>query len=259
MILVGVLARRLFDTDVAERAMVLFAVFPGSFVLSYAYAEALLIVLAALCLWFLLDERWLLAGITAALATATRPNGLALVAACAVAAFLAIRARRDWSVARRPAAGPDRVRRLPAVPRRPHRRDLAVVPRPERGVAGGHQLRGDGDQQHAELPDPPARLAHRRPHGGLARPPSLLGLWCLYRRPLPWPMIAYIAVIIGLMLLPATVTARPRFLFTAFPLFISAAAWWPRRDRAIWDLMLVACGAGLVALTTLYGSFGAIP
>ena len=60
VVLVGVLARRLFDTDVAERAMVLFAVFPGSFVLSYAYAEALLIVLAALCLWFLLDERWLL-------------------------------------------------------------------------------------------------------------------------------------------------------------------------------------------------------
>ena len=72
-------------------------------------------------------------------------------------------------------------------------------------------------------------------------------------------MVAYIAVVIALMLLPATVTARPRFLFTAFPLFISAAAWWPRRDRAIWDLMLVACGAGLVALTTLYGVFGAIP
>ena len=53
MILVGHLARRLYDNDVAERAMVLFAVFPGSFVLSYAYAEALLIVLAALCLWFL--------------------------------------------------------------------------------------------------------------------------------------------------------------------------------------------------------------
>ena len=45
-------------------------------------------------------------------------------------------------------------------------------------------------------------------------------------------MVAYIAVVLALMLLPATVTARPRFLFTAFPLFISAAAWWPRQDRA---------------------------
>ncbi|MGH9272474.1 MAG: hypothetical protein ACRDZ2_14505, partial [Ilumatobacteraceae bacterium] len=87
----------------------------------------------------------------------------------------------------------------------------------------------------------------------------LVGLWCLWRKRLPWPMVAYCAVVIGLMLLPATVTARPRFLFTAFPLFISAAAWWPRRDRAVWDLMLVMSGAGLAALTALYGVFGAIP
>ena len=72
-------------------------------------------------------------------------------------------------------------------------------------------------------------------------------------------MVTYSLVVIGLMLLPATVTARPRFLFTAFPLFICAAAWWPRRDRAVWDLILVTCGAGLTALTALYGVFGAIP
>ena len=217
VVLVGVLARRLFDTDVAERAMVLFAVFPGSFVLSYAYAEALLIVLAALCLWFLLDERWLLAGVAAALATATRPNGIALVAACAVAAFIAIHRRRDWASLVAPLLAPIGFIALPAVPRRPHRRVVAVVPRPARGVAGGHQLRRHGDQQHAELPHPPARLAHRRPHGGLARPPSPLGLWCLWRKRLPWPMVAYIAVVIGLMLLPATVTARPRFLLHRLP------------------------------------------
>ena len=37
----------------------------------------------------------------------------------------------------------------------------------------------------------------------------LLGLWCLWRKRLPWPMVAYIAVVVMLMLLPATVTARP--------------------------------------------------
>ena len=47
---------------------------PGSFVLSYAYAEALLIVLAAACLWFLLDERWLLAGVAAALGHGDPPQ-----------------------------------------------------------------------------------------------------------------------------------------------------------------------------------------
>ena len=46
MLLVGLLALRLTDdAEVAARAMVLFAVFPGSFVLSFAYAEAALIAL----------------------------------------------------------------------------------------------------------------------------------------------------------------------------------------------------------------------
>jgi hypothetical protein len=48
-------------------------------------------------------------------------------------------------------------------------------------------------------------------------------------------------------------------LFTAFPLVIPVAAWWPERDRIGWELVLVSCGAGLAALTGLYGVFGAIP
>ena len=258
VILVGVLARRLYGNDVAERAMVLFAVFPGSFVLSYAYAEALLIVLAAACLWFLLDERWLLAGVTAALATATRPNGVALIAACAVASFLAIRRSRDWWSLVAPLLAPIGFVAFQLflaahtgeswpwfrVQREAWREGTSF------GVTAisntlsflGHPLASPTDALTA------ASLAA-----------LVLGLWCLWRKHLPWPMVAYIAVVIALMLLPATVTARPRFLFTAFPLFISAAAWWPRRDRAIWDLMLVGCGAGLTALTALYGVFGAIP
>jgi hypothetical protein len=83
-------------------------------------------------------------------------------------------------------------------------------------------------------------------------------------------MVTFCLVVIALMLIPETVTARPRFLFTAFPLFISVGAWWPEPDddsdhhraswdRSGWDLTLVLCGAGLAALTGLYGVFGAIP
>ena len=72
------------------------------------------------------------------------------------------------------------------------------------------------------------------------------------------------------MLIPETVTARPRFLFTAFPLFIAVGAWWPEPavdpdhhragwDRSGWDFVLVLGGAGLASLTGLYGVFGAIP
>ena len=62
----------------------------------HPYTEALLLMLAAGCLWCLHKRNWWAAGVLAALGTATRPNGVALVAACAVAALLAVRRDRDW-------------------------------------------------------------------------------------------------------------------------------------------------------------------
>ncbi len=258
VVLVGVLARRLFDTQVAERAMVLFSVFPGSFVLSYAYAEALLIVLAAACFWFLLEERWLLAGIVAALATATRPNGLALVAACLVAAGIAIYRRRDWWSIVAPLLAPIGFIAF-QIWLSAHTGEATPWWRVQReawreGTSFGATAISN---TFSFLTHPLASPTDALTAASLVA--LVVGLWCLWRKRLPWPMVAYCAVVIGLMLLPATVTARPRFLFTAFPLFISAAAWWPRRDRAVWDLMLVMSGAGLAALTALYGVFGAIP
>ena len=258
VVLVGVLARRLFDDEVAERAMVLFAVFPGSFVLSFAYAEAMLIVLAAACMWLLVEERWLLAGVAAALATATRPNGVAVVAACAVASYLAVRHRRDWSSLVAPLLAP-----VGFVAFQVFLAVHADESTPWFRVQTEAWREGTSFGATA-ISNTFSFLTHplQSPTDALTAASLIalaLGLWCLWRRRLPWPFVAYIAVVVALMLLPATVTARPRFLFTAFPLFISAAAWWPRRDRAVWDLMLVACGAGLAGLTALYGVFGAIP
>jgi hypothetical protein len=72
-------------------------------------------------------------------------------------------------------------------------------------------------------------------------------------------MSAYIIVVVLLMILPETVTARPRFVFTAFPLFICAGAWFEKDHRDWWPYVLAACAAGLVGLTGLYGVLGAIP
>ena len=89
--------------------------------LSFAYTEALLLVFAMACLWCLMEERWVLAGVLAAFGTATRPNGLALVLACAVASFLAIRSERDWKSLAAPLLAPARLHRLPALARQAHR------------------------------------------------------------------------------------------------------------------------------------------
>jgi hypothetical protein len=258
VLLVGVMARRLAGDEVAARSMVLFAVFPGSFVLSFAYSEATLIVLAAACLLFLMDERWWLAGIAAALATATRPNGVALVAACAVASAIAIRRNRDWGS-------------LVAVVLSP----LGFIAfqlflRAHTGESGvWFRVQREAWKEGTSFGATAVRNTLSFLTDPLSSPTDALtavsliamagALWCLYRRRLPAPMVAYIAVVLLLMLIPSTVTARPRFLFTAFPLVIPVAWWWPERDRFGWELVLVSCGAGLAALTTLYGVFGAIP
>ena len=86
----------------------------------------------------------------------------------------------------------------------------------------------------------------------------LFGLWATWKRPLPLPVTVYTLGILALMLLPQTVTARPRFLFTAFPLLISVAVVWPDEDDELWPLLLAACGTGLRG-DRLYGGLGAIP
>jgi hypothetical protein len=258
VVLVGLLARRLFGIEVATTAMVLFCVFPGSFVLTYAYSEALLIVLSAACLLLLLDRRWVLAGIAAALATATRPNGLALALACAVAAFEAIRTRREWSALVAPVLAPIGYIGF-QVWLAGHTGEATPWWRVQREAwdegwsFGWAAVERVGHFLVGPFSSPTSAIT-------VATLASLgLGVWAMWRFPMPAPVGAYTIGIVVLMLVPSTVTARPRFLFTAFPLLIAVAAWLPRRRTVATDLMMVGCGAGLVGLTMLYAVLGAVP
>lgn len=272
VLLTGVLARRLIGARLAGRAMVLMAVFPGSLVLSFAYSEALLLCLAAGCLLCLDDRRWWSAGLLAALATATRPNGLALVAACAVAAALAIRDRHEWHA-------------LTAVVLAPlgflsfqiwlglHAHEQGVWFRVQREAWGEHSSFGLAAIQRTA-----AAFAHPlASKTDLVTATTLLITIALvyvgWRQRLPLPIQAYCAAVIAFMLLPSTVTARPRFVYTAFPLLISVVARWEgvRSDTREgggragaarddwWGLLIGVCCAGIVTLTGLYGAYGAIP
>ncbi len=269
VVLVGLLARRIYNVSIAARSMTLYAVFPGSAILSFAYSEALLIVLAAACLILLLDERWLLAGLAAGLATATRPNGIAVVAACAVASFLAIRRSREWRSLVSVALAPlgflafqwyvDHTAGERGAWFRVQREAWS-----EGTSFGATAVANTWGFVTSPLSSPADALT------ALSMAVLVFMVFCAWKARLPWPLVAYCAVVVALMLIPETVTARPRFLFTAFPFFIAMAAWWPeaseRRSthRASWeylgwDAVLVACGAGLATLTGLYAVFGVIP
>ena len=226
VVLVGLLAKRLYTVSTAARAMTLYAVFPGSAILSFAYSEALLIVLAAACLILLVDERWLLAGLTAGLATATRPNGIALVAACAVASFLAIRRSREWwslvSVALAPIGFiafqwyVDHTAGERGAWFRVQREAWS-----EGTSFGATAITNTWEFVTHPLSSPTDALT------ALTMVALAVMVFCAWKVRLPWTLVAYCAVVVALMLIPETVTARPRFLFTAFPFFIAVAAWWP--------------------------------
>lgn len=282
VLLVGLLARRIFSIPVAARSMILFAMFPGSFALSFAYSEALFIVLAAACLLFLYDERWLLAGLAAALATATRPNGVAIVMACVVAAAIAIKTKRQWMSL------------------------VSVLLAPVGFIAFQLYVDSTAGESGAWFRVQTEAWSEGTSFGATAVQNTLgflssplsstadaltvlslgalaLMAWAGWKRRLPLPWVAFSLVVVALMLIPETVTARPRFVFTAFPMFIAIAAWWPQPARAStasgdvdaepddgadeslswqqqsWTMAMILCGAGLAVLTNLYAVFGAIP
>jgi len=261
VLLVGVLARMTYGIGAARRAMILTALFPGSFVLSFAYSEAVMMVLSAACLIFLLRRQWWLAGVAAALATASRPNAVAVIAACAIAAIVAVVRDRDWRALAAPLLAPLGLIAfhlfLDA-----HAGERGAWFRVQReawdeGLSfGTRALRDIGNAFAHPLSSPSTILTL------LCVLATVAGVWAAWRVRLPLPLTVYTAAVLVLMLLPETVTARPRFLFTAFPLLIAVGAAWPE-DRGVWReawaFLLAACGAGLVAVVGLYGLFAAIP
>lgn len=95
-VLVQMLASGWWGEASGRRAALLFCLFPGSVLFSMVYAEGILIPLAVATILALERRRWLLAGILAALATATEPEALVLVLVCAVSAARELH-RRGWS------------------------------------------------------------------------------------------------------------------------------------------------------------------
>jgi hypothetical protein len=86
-----------------------------------------------------------------------------------------------------------------------------------------------------------------------------IAIYFAFKHRIPVMYTAYTAAILILMLTPATVTARPRFLFTAFPLIFPVARALRDDDDKWWPIVLTVLATGLVTVTGLYGVRGAIP
>lgn len=256
--LVGVLGRMLFDTKTAEKAMIIAAIFPGSFVLSWAYSEALLLTIAALCFIALSKRMWMWAGILAALGTACRPNGIALVAACGIASLIAIKNDREWKSLIAPILSPLGFVGFMAFLMHHTDENWAWFRVQSEAWKEGTSFGATAVSRTFDfILNPTSSPTSVLTAASMAA--MILALIALWKNRIPAMYTAYTAVVLALMLIPATVTARPRFLFTAFPLIFPVARALRDDDDKWWPIIAAIFVTGLVTVTGMYGVKAAIP
>jgi hypothetical protein len=103
---VWALAAHVKDHRIADRAVLLYLAFPGAMTLGMLYPEPLGNALAALSLLAVLNRKWLASGLLALAASADHPTLIVLTPTLAVAAFQAIRHRREWAAVIAPLLAP---------------------------------------------------------------------------------------------------------------------------------------------------------
>lgn len=242
------LARQETDRRTAERAALLFALVPPAFVLTFAYAEAMFIALAAVTFLGLRRERWWLAAVAGFLAGLTRPTGIFLALAAAVEVSRGVLARDR------------RVRDLPA--------RVAALCAPLVGAATyvwwvgrefgdwalplqlQNDLRGDFANPILRVGEAASDLAHFDKHG-LHFPfaIALIVLTVVVFQRLPASYGLFSAAIVMTSLAAENLNSIERYGLNAFPLVIALAMLVPSRlaERAT----VIVCGAGLFGLCTL--------
>jgi hypothetical protein len=247
MITVWALVRRYAGPAAADRATLLLAVFPGSFVISLGYSEGILITAVACGLLALQQRRWVLAGLAGLVATGTAPVALAFVAACLWCAVSAIRHDRQWRALAAPLLAP-----VGFVTYQlwlwAHTGDLSAWRATERG--GWHSYPSPAYPVHLLV----TVLVH--PIGSVATD-KILVVGIVFtaicavvavRDRQPPPVLIYGLGAALLAVVSAPVGLRPRFILDAFPLILALGV----RLRGVWYVVVVSTSAVVMVVFTVY-------
>lgn len=231
------------DPAAGVRAGVVLAVFPGSFVLSLPYAEALALLFCVAAFVALARDRALRAGAWGALATVTSPVMIPLVAVLALRAWR----RRDG---RYLAAGA-----LASLGFLSYCAFLWW----RTGRPGAWFIeQTEGFAHHPSLGAP---LEHLRywPGVGLTEVLSLVvlaaGLGALVRVRAPLEWTAFALLVMGVVLFDSGTWANPRFVLNAFPLLLGLGVW--ARRRVFW-VMTASFATLLPVVFLLYMTHGSL-
>ncbi|MCW2936931.1 MAG: hypothetical protein JWM19_7893 [Actinomycetia bacterium] len=247
-LLVWSLAARVRGRAVADRAVVLFCLFPGAMTFGMLYSEPLAIAIAAATLLAMLDRRWLLAGLLAAVGTFERPSLIVLAGVLGVGAIVAIWTRREW-------------------------RSLAAAPLSLLGVAGYFAYLGTryhdlafwfatekaGWQQQLDYGVHTFQLLTWQAGKATAQNAfftvlltimfavAVAGVVLMIRTRLPWEVTLFTVLTLLACIVSSAQSTKPRFVWSGFGLFIGFAA--VKLPRYVyWPLAVVSAGL-LVFLT----------
>ena len=253
---VWALAARVRDRRVADRAVLLYCFFPGAMTFGMLYSEPLAVALGAAALLALVERRWLLAGIAGAVGGAERPTLLILTAVAGVAALQAIWTRRDWRALLAPALTP--LGALAFFGYLGHRyHDYAFWFRVEHEGWHDHIDWGAHAVRMLFWADPPT--AHYKVFNVvliIMFIAAVAGIAMMIAARLPLPVTLFGVLVVLLAVVSAGQITKPRFVWSAFPLFIGAAAKLP---RALYWPVLVVSAAGLVFLVAWWPNHYAGP
>jgi hypothetical protein len=155
----------------------------------------------------------------AAVATATRPNGIAVVACCAWEAFIAIRSRREWTALWAVAIAPLGVVGW-----------FAYLWASTGSFTVWYQTERGGWREH-ESPTAFLTLVRRVAQYGLVYPnyyvpffgalaAAVLLVLLIHSKP-PGSLVVYTGVILTMSFMSTALGLRPRFVLTAFPLIMA--------------------------------------
>ena len=241
-LLVWLLAAKVGGRPVADRAVLLFCVFPGAMTFGMLYSEPLAIAIAAATLLAMLDRRWVLAGLIAGVGTFERPTLVVLAGVLGIGAITAIWTRREW-------------------------RSLAAPPLSLLGVAGFFAYLGTryhnlafwfatekaGWHQKVDFGVHTFQLLTWQAGKATAQNAfftvlltimfavAVAGVVFMIRARLPWEVTLFTVLTLLACIVSNAQSTKPRFVWSAFGLFIGFAA--VKLPRYVyWPLVVVSAG-----------------
>jgi hypothetical protein len=249
VILLWQLAKEIWGEAVADRGLLLFLFGPGAVTLALIYSEPMLLAAAAACLLALRRRWWVVAGLSAAIGTAVRPVGVALVGCCAWEAIGVFRAERQWRPLLAPLLAPLGILSWMAY-LWVHTGNPFIWSQAEKAWDDGfdpftlvkrfffHEVTRQGQP-----------LPHFLPVAGALF--CLVALVLLVKVRAPAMLVVYSIVVVAIAVSSRIVGLRPRLIETAFPLVLVFGYW--VKDNVYSALLAcaaVALGAWLLLTLT---------